>query len=249
MKLQASKYYLLGVGSDPKTSVDIKRGYMVGILYLAPARLSGREVCFGRSEGCTAACYNSAGRGAMKAVQEARIRKTQMYFEARPEFFEQLTHDIELLSKKAAAAGLKPAVRLNGTSDIPWEIHAKDLMLRFPEIDFYDYTKLAIRAGRWIEGTLPPNYHLTYSKSENNWVQCLELLNAGGNVAIAFGGNELPTKYFGYEVVDGDASDLRFLDLPSENGLGKIIGLRARGRGKKDTSGFIVYLPPPLKTK
>lgn len=239
MKLQPSKFYLLGVGNDPKTSVDLKHGYMVGILYLAPADLSGREVCTSRSPGCTEACYNSAGRGAMQSVQDARIRKTNMFHEEKDQFLELLEHDIQLLCKKAGDGGYKPAVRLNGTSDIPWEAHAKHLMEKYPHVDFYDYTKIVVRAKRWAEGKLPSNYHLTFSRSEENWSQCLELLKMGVNVAAVFQGS-IPTVYQGFECVVGDGSDLRFLDKPDASGRGKIIALLSRGKGKKDESGFVI---------
>lgn len=240
MKLQPSKFYLLGVGNDPKTSVDLKNGYMVGILYLAPADLSGKEVCTHRSAGCTEACYNSAGRGAMQSVQDARIRKTNMFHDEKDKFMELLDHDIQLLCKKAKEGGYLPAVRLNGTSDIPWEAHAKDLMEKYSEVAFYDYTKIPVRAKRWAEGKLPSNYHLTFSRSEENWKQCLELLSVGVNVAAVFQ-DTIPESYYGYECVVGDKSDLRFLDKPSDSGHGKIIALVSRGRGKKDTSGFVIH--------
>ena len=240
MKLQPSKFYLLGVGNDPKTSVDLKNGYMVGILYLAPADLSGKEVCTHRSAGCTEACYNSAGRGAMQSVQDARIRKTNMFHDEKEKFMELLQHDIQLLCKKAKEGGYLPAVRLNGTSDIPWEAHAKHLMEKYSEVAFYDYTKIPVRAKRWAQGKLPSNYHLTFSRSEENWGTCLRLLNVGVNVAAVFQ-DTIPESYYGYECVVGDKSDLRFLDKPSDSGHGKIIALVSRGKGKKDTSGFVIH--------
>lgn len=176
----------------------------------------------------------------MQSVQEARIRKTNMFHDEKDKFLELLEHDINLLCKKAKEGGYLPAVRLNGTSDIPWEAHIKHLMEKFKDVAFYDYTKIPARAKRWAEGKLPSNYHLTFSRSEENWAKCLELLGCGVNVAVVFH-EKIPKSYFGFECVVGDQSDLRFNDKPDENGDGKIIALVSRGRGKKDKSGFVVY--------
>lgn len=239
--LEKSKFYLLGVGTSPKTSVDIANGYLIGIQYLAPADLSGNEVCTHRTNGCTAACYNTAGRGAMAAIQNARVRKTRLFFDRHAEYMEQITHDIALLEKKAAKMNLLPAVRLNGTSDIVWERKTVQLFAMFPNVNFYDYTKIPHRVENWIAGKLPQNYHLTFSRGEHGDADALNFLARGANVAIVFSGNKLPDTYHGYRVIDGDASDLRFLD-GSDDGRGIIVGLLARGAGKRDTSGFVIHL-------
>lgn len=170
---------MLGVGTSPKTSIDIANGYLIGIQYLAPADLSGNEVCTHRSDGCTTACYNSAGRGAMRVVQDARVRKTRLFFDRRAEYLKQLEHDIALLETKAAQIGLRPAVRLNGTSDIVWERKTPELFTLFSHINFYDYTKIPHRVGNWIDGNLPSNYHLTFSRSEHNDADARDLLARG----------------------------------------------------------------------
>ena len=230
-----AKFYLLGIGSDAKTIKGVKYGYMTGILYLAPASISGWEVCPARSEGCTSACLFTAGRGVYNNVQTARIRKTQLLFKNRTEFLRLLRHDLALLIKKAKAKGLTPCVRMNGTSDIGWEGIAKDLFLEFPELQWYDYTKVLSRMIRYCEGKMPSNYHLTFSRSEKNWDDCKKVLKKGGNVAAVFY-KQLPSSYEGYEVVDGDLSDLRFLDKSNS-----IAGLKAKGKARYDQSNFVIF--------
>ena len=229
---------------DAKTSKGEAAGYLTGILYLAPFNLSGRNVCPHASEGCAAACLFSAGMGAFANVQDARIAKTKAFFRDPKAFVETLAQDIEALKRKAARLGLSPCVRLNGTSDLPWENLGGQLgvclMLRFPDVAFYDYTKNPARVRAWLEGRMPANYSLTFSRSECNGETALELAQAGANVAAVFAtkkGSKLPKVWAGRRVIDGDVNDLRFLDPK-----GRIVGLRAKGKAKQDDSGFVVQI-------
>ena len=216
-----------------KTTKGEKLGILTGILYMAPARISGFEVCPRRSEGCTQACLYTAGMGAFSNVQQARINKTKLFFEQREEFMNQLRKDIKALIKKAEKQNMQPAVRLNGTSDIEWTRFG--LMEEFPELQWYDYTKVLSR----LEKERPKNYHITFSKNEANDVECEAALKLGANVAVVFDtkkGEPLPTEWKGFPVYDGDDTDARFLDPKG----GYVIGLRAKGKAKKDRSGFVV---------
>ena len=218
-----------------KTTKGEKLGYLTGILYLAPAKISGYEVCPMRSQGCTDACLYTAGMGAFSNVQLARINKTKMFFEDRDNFLTQLRKDIQALVKKAKKQNMIPAIRLNGTSDIEWTRFT--LMNEFPEIQFYDYTKVLNR----LEKERPANYHITFSKNESNDKDCVSALKLGANVAVVFNtkkGKELPESWNGYPVVDGDETDLRFLDPKG----GYVVGLRAKGKAKKDVTNFVVHV-------
>lgn len=218
-----------------KTTKGEKLGYLTGILYLAPAKISGYEVCPGRSEGCTNLCLYTAGMGAFSNVQLARIAKTKQFFEDRDTFLDQLRKDIKALVKKAKKLNMVPAIRLNGTSDIEWTRFS--LMSEFPDVQFYDYTKVLNRLSKDI----PANYHLTFSQHEKNAFQVITALNSGFNAAVVFStkkGEELPKEWNGFPVVDGDETDLRFLDPKG----GYVVGLRAKGKARKTESDFVIKL-------
>ena len=217
---------LLGIG-NPKTERGEAKGYLTGIMHLAPGDLSGHQVCPMASKGCLAACLNTAGRGHMTSIQSARIAKTRRWFEDRTAFVADLYADIEALQRKAQREDMAPAVRLNGTSDIPWERQLPALFTDFADVQFYDYTK---RPGRMT----PVNYHLTFSRSESNEEAARAEFDRGLNTAIVF--EALPEHYDGVPVLDGTLTDLRFLDP-----AGHIVGLTAKGKlGRGDTTGFVV---------
>ena len=239
---------LLSTG-NPKVLKGMAQGYNTYILHLAPADLSGFETCAKRTKGCTAACLNLAGRGGMfkkgettNVIQKARIRKTQMFFEARTGFMEWLVKDIELAIKQSAKINMVPVIRLNGTSDLAFEKYAairngveyKNIFMAFPELQFYDYTKIL---GRKIADY--PNYHLTFSAADGNDSDVEKAIAQGYNVAVVFGIKKtlpMPADYLKMPVFNGDESDLRFLDPK-----GSVIGLYAKGKAKKDTTGFVKY--------
>jgi len=135
---------------------------------------------------------------------------------------------------------LIPTIRLNGTSDLPWEkfkcvrdgVEYRNPMEAFPEVQFYDYTKIPARAIKWADGQMPSNYHVTFSASEDNESACRMVSMAGGNVAVVF--DTIPDAWYGRVVVDGDKTDLRFLDP-----AGVVVGLKAKGSAKTDSSGFV----------
>ena len=230
---------LLTVG-NPKLLKGQAQGYLSSVLHLAPADLSGKEVCPKRTAGCTAACLNLAGRGGIfkkgestNVIQQARIRKTKMFFENRSAFISQLLNDIVKTIKYAEKKGLIPVFRLNGTSDLSWEkyeiLEGRNIFQMFPQVQFYDYTKVL---GRKV-GDIP-NYHLTFSNADGNINDVLAAKQAGLNIAVVFR-KELPKTYLGLPVINGDETDLRFLDPK-----GVIVGLKAKGKAKKDLSGFVV---------
>jgi Gene product 88 len=216
-----------------KTTKGEKLGILTGILYLAPAKISGYEVCPRRSEGCTQACLYTAGMGAFSNVQLARINKTKMFFEDRESFLAQLRKDIKALVRKAEKANMTPAIRLNGTSDIEWT--RLGIMNEFPDVTFYDYTKVLNR----LTKDIPANYHITFSQNESNGFEVMTALNSGFNAAVVFNvkkGEDMIKEWNGYPVYDGDDTDLRFMDPKG----GYVIGLRAKGKARKDESGFVI---------
>ena len=227
---------LLNSGNS-KTRKGEKKGFTTYGLHLAPANLSGFNACKDASSGCAAACLNTAGRGAMSSVQKARVKKTLFFFKDKQNFLAELWVEVAKSIKSAARKGMTPCFRLNLTSDLPWEkikFNGQNIFEAFPSVTFYDYTKSPERMTAFVNGEMPANYHLTFSRSESNGALALAFLKSGGNVAMVFR-KSLPASYFGHEVVDGDETDLRFLD-----GTGKIIGLKEKGLAKQDETGFVL---------
>lgn len=239
--------------SNPKVAKNGKLDVLAAPLHLAPFNLSGFQVCPKASLGCAAACLHTAGNPAyMEQKDRSRKAKTVAYFKERDAFMAVLAYEIAALRRKAIAKGMQPAVRLNATSDLPWE-HRKitvngvtiGLMEYFSDVQFYDYTKITKRAIAWAEGRMPSNYHLTFSKSEDNDADVIEVLSNGGNVAIVFPSGDLTdqievmSRFWGGDgfpaIVDGDAHDYRPADQ-----RGCVVALKAKGDARNDASGFVL---------
>jgi hypothetical protein len=236
---------------NPKIAKGLNHGWYTLVLHLAPHTLAGRgNVCSSSTEGCRAGCLSTAGRGGIgagsdediragrtNAIQAARVRRTRLFFDEGAAMFASILRaDIFKAERYCAKHGFKLAVRFNGTSDLPWERIAPEIFAMFPDVRFYDYTKHDIV--KRPRATLPANYTLTLSFSGSNHDACADAMNAGYNTAVVFStpkGKPLPATFGPYRVVDGDETDLRFLDP-----CGVVVGLRAKGRAKKDTSGFVV---------
>jgi hypothetical protein len=227
--------------ANPKIQKGTKLGYLSFILHLAPADLSGKNTCPKATAGCKAACLNTAGRGGMfkkgentNMIQKARIRKTVQFFFDREQFMADLVKDIRKGIKMATKLGLTPVFRLNGTSDLSWEKYsvegADNIFALFPTVQFYDYTKVL---GRKVADI--PNYFLIFSKADGNDSDVSRAMAQGMNVAAVF--DSIPDTYNGRPVINADETDLRFLDPK-----GVVAGLKAKGRAKKDYSGFVIRL-------
>ena len=224
-------------GSNAKLSKTNDRtdGYAIYSLFLAPANVSGYEMCLWRTEDCTKLCLNCAGKGSLSSVQQARIRKTHRLMQETQVFFYNLVVEMLNVSNKHHGTPITPVMRLNGTSDLPWDQICPELFEFFGSVGwrFYDYTKSFQRA------KFQP-WDNTFSFSGHNWKDCETLLLSGkARVAMVFDtkrGKPLPTSYRGYTVIDGDADDLRFLDP-----TGVIVGLRyKRVPGGSTDTPFVV---------
>ena len=233
---------LLSVGSDAKTIKGETFGFLTGILYLAPYLSTKWNTCSMASIAqCGKACLFTAGRGAMSTVAQGRINKTIWFFEERSSFMVQLAINIRQLVAKATKQNKKPLVRLNGTSDIRWESVAfidadgteyVNIFAAFPDVQFYDYTKIANRKD------IPSNYDLTFSYSGVKAYQPFvdKAMAQGMRIAVVFRNREdMPSAFNGMSVVDGDNSDIRHLD-----DQGVVVGLYAKGKAKNDYTGFVV---------
>lgn len=227
---------LLNANGDAKTIKGLKKGWLTYIMYMSPFtdNSKGINLCPHASTGCAAACLVGSGRGRFSNVQSGRRNKTEYFLHDRVGFLNQLVRELTLIANKSK--GKNVAVRLNGTSDIRWEKFKikdnKNLFELFPTLQFYDYTKNHLR----FDQEMPKNYSLVFSRSETNHDKCVELLKRGIKVAMVF--DNVPTKFEGFEVVDGDETDLRFLDKE-----GVIIGLyykRTKNTAEAFNSGFVI---------
>lgn len=208
----------LGGCNSPKLIKSLERNVMTYGVYLAPGNISGHQVC-PNSDNCCKYCLNGSGRNKIElltykgggAIQQSRIKKTKLFFEDRPAFMRLLIHEINQARKKAEAAGMTLAVRLNCTSDISPEefiLDGKNILQLYPNIQFYDYTKVFNRA-ELLEKY--ENYDLTFSFSGENWTDCKRVLEKGYRVAVVFE-DTFPEKFNGYPVIDANGYDARFLD-------------------------------------
>ena len=233
-----SKCKLLNINSNAKTSKGDDENKMTAIMYLASSDMSGYDTCEHASPQCKKMCLISAGRGAFSNVQQARINRTKLFFEHKPEFLKQLLEEITYFTDYCDEHGMKSYVRLNGTSDLNFVNlkikDDKDIFQLFPDVQFYDYTKDFGRDAKY------ENYYLLYSRSETTTTEVVkELVEEGKNVAVVF--DEVPSLWQGIEVVSGDETDLRPTDKQ-----GVIVGLKAKGKAKKNKrteesdKGFVI---------
>ena len=210
-KAKETKKPLLST-NNAKTIKGEKLGYITYILYMSPftANSKGINVCSHASKGCADSCLVGSGFGGMyTSVKQGRIDKTEYFLRDRVAFLHQVKNEIEKAIKKNEGKAIV-TIRLNGTSDLPFEkykvFEGKNIFEVYPDVQFYDYTKNYLR----FDKELPKNYHLTFSRSETNNDKAMELLNRGFNVAMVF--DTLPSEYKGYKVINADLDDLRFLD-------------------------------------
>lgn len=246
-----AKHRVRGLLADPTDNPKLAKSLGLKVLsaplHLAPADLSGYQVCPMATAGCKKACLHTAGNPAFMAQKhKSRIARTRAFFRDRAAFMTLLVAEVEAHERRAKKRRMACAVRLNATSDVRWETVPcvrngqtfPNIMTAFPAISWYDYTKLHNRKG------IPSNYHLTFSAAENNEHRAIDALQAGMNVAMVFAvtpHKPLPATYnldgVPVKVIDGDTHDYRPADP-----RGVIVGLRAKGKARKDKSGFVRHV-------
>jgi len=241
-----SNYKLLGVGTNAKTIKGDGSEYLTAILYMTPYKIMVDGKLFNSCSmaamaACIDACLYTAGRGQMTNVQTARQRKAEWFYRDRASFMEQMVSDCERFEAYCSKRGIQACVRPNGTTDIRWEllscvrngIKYANLIEAFPNIQWYDYTKISNRKTKHLK-----NYHLTWSYSGANIDYASKLQDAldnGMNAAVVFRKEYKLPKWRGINVTDGDKDDLRFLDP-----CNSIVKLYAKGKARHDTTGFVV---------
>ena len=209
------------------------------ILYMAPYTQNsyGKNLCPKATDGCAKACLFSAGRGAFNSVKNSRIAKADYFISDKFNFLNQLADEIIKEYKKAQKNDYKVAFRLNGTTDIDFiKLLRTNVGLDVETLKdnaiFYDYTKVL---GYIKNNYSKENVFYTFSRSGENDEEINEAIKLGANVSIVF--NETPKVWNGFNIIDGDKADDLMINL-----RGQLIGLRAKGKAKKDTSNFVVTL-------
>lgn len=242
LRKMAGVSYLGGVAHSAKMKYSFNAGTATYCLYLAPANMSGYEVC-PNSKFCRANCLNAAGRNKgdilsrgfeESKINKSRIKKTKLFFENKELFMRLLIKEIERERLIAVLKGMEFSVRLNGTSDLSPEdfvLDGKNILEIFYDVQFYDYTKVPQR----MELTKKyPNYDLTLSYNGYNNNICRSYLDNGGKVAVVFFG-KMPKTFMGYPVHDANSYDMRYLD-PQKH----IMGLHYHRTGNDYVNGKFV---------
>jgi hypothetical protein len=238
------------LGSSAKIDAGMSVGILSTVLYMMPAKSSGREACAGRSDGCTLACLaEGTGRMSMSGPRMARIRRHASFYADRSRFLADISDELTKHARKATRMGKTSAARLNGTTDLPWHrmpftdnagVKHASLYAAHPSIRFYEYTKNPLKIA--AKGGIPANVHLVFSISERDDADdyATEYLRAGyGAAVVTFTERHvIPTTFkvngMSYPTTDGDAHDARFLDPK-----GTVVILAAKGKAKTDRSGFV----------
>ena len=242
-RVETSFSYLGSINASAKLKKNgkVHKQHTYG-LYLAPAKLSGYNVCSHSTPECRMGCLHASGHTAMEIcsggnrIQNARIGKARLLFEQPDYFMRWLVTEIDSKRKSAIKKGFGFSVRLNCTSDINWaniRLYGQNIFEIFPDIQFYDYTKNVLKFVN-----KPANYHLTYSYTGRNWAQCKAVLQQGHNVAMVFNvkkESDIPAMYDGYKVINGDLSDYRVKD-----GKGIIVGLKWKRIANKDNEAKVL---------
>ena len=256
--IQAGFSYIGATNSSSKTKKNATvSGQETYIVYFAPASTSGYNVCSHSTPECRRGCLATSGRAGMELnakekitrIEQARIKKTRLFYE-HPEFFMAwMIAEIEAKQALAEKKNMGFSVRLNGTSDIDWQnvkVNGQSIFEIFPDITFYDYTK---NPNKFIGK--PDNYHLTLSYTGRNWKACEAVLKQGVNVAVVFDVKreaDIPAKFRGYNVINGDITDYRVDDAK-----GIIVGLKWKHIADKEAEAQVLnscfVVKPKAETK
>jgi hypothetical protein len=227
-------------------------------LAMAPAAYSGKDLCAWRTPGCTMACNGFwSGMNVTVSTRLALIGRAILFNWYRDLFFSKLRGELKNFSKLCHRLHVRPAVRLNVSTDIVYERLFSEVFGEFPDTCFLDYTK-ALPKHR---PTLPANYQLCHSFNEKTkTADVADIVAAGRNIVIAFDSAYAPSRGlwgalpkfvrftdaagrdFTLPVVNGDRHDLRLADM---DGRGVVVGLHGKsGRNRVEKSvqsGFMLH--------
>ena len=166
-------------------------------------------------------------------------------------FNDHLYNEIVDYAKVCKAHGIRLAVRLNGTSDLPVETlrltNGRNLISEAAKLGvvFYDYTKDHPRMHMWldawnwrgsrkpdgtIKGGMPGNYWLSFSWSENNLDRIMGIMRKGGNIVTVFRRSALVKMRKGTEMQLAKRASLEGVKIKNFNlTLGELTAGRYKG--------------------
>ena len=243
------------------TGLALAPAFQYGSVNTCPNHASCKDECLGKTSGNYFKLGGGKDLSEFKGPRLNSLNKTVAFFQDPEAFAVRLHDEIAAAQAEAAKHGNKLGVRLNVLSDIHPSVY-KSIIDAFPDVDFYDYTKLNV-------DPVAPNHHYTYSSTgvsdddvdnfHQNWKLMRSRLDNGQNVAMAFSHKQhLPETIHDeetgktYRVINGDTHDFRPLDKVGEGEEGVIVGLKnKKAKGKqaeahKDSKGFFVRYDPQL---
>lgn len=233
--------YLGSINSSAKIVKNAKLNVQTYIIYLAPFKQSGYNVCTFASKECITGCLTASGRAGMdilsglNIILNSRINKTKLFFENNAYFMDWMNAEITSYQKKAKKVGAIFSARLNGTSDINYLNYLvpgtnKNIFELFSNVQFYDYTKDINK----VLSKVPENYHLTFSYSGRNINNCKLAILRGLNIAVVFQTSDFPETFLNLPVINGDYTDYRPMDAKNS-----IVGLTFKKIANKSDNELI----------
>jgi len=248
--------HLLGTSHKIKLGEGVK--VLGAVMYLAPHKGAGPTVCPYATPGCSSQCITTTGRMVYNTHRRARVAKTLLFRSFRADFMAQLRGEVSFHVVKAAAQGMTPTIRLNGTSDLAfwrWEQEWRDPAVQ--GLRMVEYTKRP--ATSQMLAAIDRGWSFTFSWSESAAALARSLTWAqhGVNTAVVVAGS-LGSKrsvdkavaaalvqrgsLMGRGTLDGDKHDARFLDPQ----IGGWVVLKAKGDAHNDRTGFVVRFDEDL---
>lgn len=227
--------------SSPKLSHDGGLAVRGAVVYLRQGVNGGHgNYCPALDAGCVG-CYGTGGRARFDSrINAARQRRIDLHATNPRAYMLGLACEVMHLAHRAADGEIV-AVRLNGLSDWMWESQpcgdADNIMVAFPSVQFYDYTRIPGRLARYNRAGWPVNYDLTFSLGADNDRIAHRALAEGVRVAVVMrtdADGNIPTMWGGVPTIDGDAHDWRF----TEQG-GIIVRLKPKGDARHDKTGWV----------
>ena len=199
-------------------------------LALAQSDASGIvNVCSFATDGCRRACIAEFGKGGIPSVKFARTVKTIALHRMPQLFIKRLASEI----RAKVALESEVYMRLNDYSDLRWELIAPSLF-DIDGVTYWDYSKHPRRNVKDID-----NYTVVFSAHEKFQDSKIpSLASRYDGVAVVFSDYPTFTTYKETPVKLGIHDNLADM---TKDGF-TVIALKAKGKARTDSSGFVRVL-------